>query len=280
MSTGRRDSPPPAFLLQLRLPLDETAAAPQASQPTGPPPPPGHERRRSVLSPGRTRRPGQPISGDVAFVRNRRARRYILRVATDGAARVTIPRGGSLREAHAFLRDQAGWLDRQRARMRVVSAERDGGWQVGGRILVGGESVQVRAADAAGHVVALGSHVVELDPRHPPRRSLVAHLRALASRELPPRVGELATRLSLSPARVLIRDQRSRWGSCSPSGTISLNWRLVQMPARVADYVIVHELMHLEQPNHSRRFWRLVREACPWTDEARAWLRRHGAALL
>jgi len=150
-----------------------------------------------------------------------------------GAARVTIPRGGSRREAEAFLKAHGDWLARQRARMREAARP---------------------APDAS--------------------------LRALATRELPTRVRELADRLALSPARVIVRDQQSRWGSCSPSGTISLNWRLVQMPARVAEYVIVHELMHLQQPNHSRRFWRLVRRACPWADEARAWLRRHGPDLL
>jgi predicted metal-dependent hydrolase len=79
---------------------------------------------------------------------------------------------------------------------------------------------------------------------------------------------------------VSVRNQRSRWGACSPSGMITLNWRLIQMPLSVADYVILHELTHLDHPNHSRRFWRAVAASCPWWRQAEAWLRRHGKELL
>ena len=74
-------------------------------------------------------------------------------------------------------------------------------------------------------------------------------------------------------ARISIRNQRWRWGSCSPSGHICLNWRLVTMPDWVRDYVLIHELMHLKRMDHSRRFWKLVAAACPRFREARAWLR-------
>jgi hypothetical protein len=215
----------------------------------------------------------------VAFVRSARARRYILRVAPDGSARVTIPRRGSQREAERFLNANVEWLARQRERMHSAARSRDEAWQVGSTVLFRGARVRIqRTGDGA--ALALGTEVVRADPWRGSRPRLVAHLRALAVRELPARVHEIAARVGLVPTRVMIRDQRSRWGSCSPSGTVSLNWRLVQMPPSVADYVIVHELVHLEQPNHSRRFWRRVRQACAWTDEARAWLRRHGPELL
>ena len=84
---------------------------------------------------------------------------------------------------------------------------------------------------------------------------------------------------SVSVAKVAVRSQRSRWGTCSPGRAISLNWRLLQMPPSVCDYVILHELMHLRQPNHSARFWREVERVCPaWRDGER-WLRRHGREL-
>jgi len=220
-----------------------------------------------------------PAVAPVAFVRSPRARRYILRVAPDGSARVTIPRRGSQREAERFLNSNGAWLDRQRERMRRAARSRDEAWQVGSTVLFRGARVRIqRLGDGA--ALALGTEVVHADPSRGARSGLLAHLRALAVRELPARTREIAARIGLVPARVIVRDQRSRWGSCSPSGTVSLNWRLVQMPPSVADYVIVHELVHLEQPNHSRRFWRRVREACAWADEARAWLRRHGPELL
>jgi hypothetical protein len=93
-----------------------------------------------------------------------------------------------------------------------------------------------------------------------------AGLRRRAERELPVRHG-------FTVGRITIRDQRSRWGSCSPNGSISLNWRLVLMPDHVRDYVLLHELAHLRVPNHSRRFWRLMSELCPAWQEARCWLR-------
>lgn len=107
----------------------------------------------------------------------------------------------------------------------------------------------------------------------------IRELRARAANELPAQLFELAAGFGLSVARVTIRDQRSRWGSCSPKGHIALNFRLLLMPPDVREYVLVHELMHLRQANHSRRFWRLVEAAFPRFREAERWLRTHGPSL-
>jgi len=103
--------------------------------------------------------------------------------------------------------------------------------------------------------------------------------RQRARRELPARLLELAGQHGLTVARVSIRNQRTRWGSCGRDGHISLNWRLVLMPADVRDYVLVHELMHLRRLDHSRAYWKLVAAACPGYREARQWLRTHGPLL-
>jgi predicted metal-dependent hydrolase len=87
--------------------------------------------------------------------------------------------------------------------------------------------------------------------------------RARAKRELPVRLLELALMHGLPVARISVRSQKWRWGSCSRSGHICLNWRLVQLPEAVRDYVLIHELMHLKRMDHSPRFWRLVEQACP-----------------
>jgi len=78
---------------------------------------------------------------------------------------------------------------------------------------------------------------------------------------------------------VTIRNQRSRWGSCARNGNIALNFRLIQMPPEVCDYVLIHELMHIRQQNHSRRFWKLVAAACPEFRERERWLRVQGRSL-
>jgi predicted metal-dependent hydrolase len=169
----------------------------------------------------------------VYFIRHRRARRYLLRVDSDGRVRVTIPRGGSRREADAFLHRHLDWIARERARLTTSA--------------------------------------LTFDERHVYRQR--------ARRELPARLLELAAEHGLNVARVSIRNQRTRWGSCGRDGHISLNWRLVLMPADVRDYVLVHELMHLRRLDHSRAYWRLVAAACPGYRDARQWLRTHGASL-
>jgi predicted metal-dependent hydrolase len=103
---------------------------------------------------------------------------------------------------------------------------------------------------------------------------------ALAKRELPARCLTLAAAHGLTVSRVVVRNQRSRWGSCSTRASIALNWRLIQMPAQVSDYVVLHELMHLRQGNHSRKFWREVESVCPEWRDAERWLRKHGREIL
>jgi predicted metal-dependent hydrolase len=117
---------------------------------------------------------------------------------------------------------------------------------------------------------------LRLDPRHISEvegrraaRELVAML-----------IDEEAPEIGVEPVRVQIRDQRSRWGSCSTRGTLSFNWRLVLAPFDVLDYVVVHELCHLREPNHSRRFWKLVEQRRPDWRAQRDWLHEHGPELL
>jgi hypothetical protein len=108
-------------------------------------------------------------------------------------------------------------------------------------------------------------------PRLP--HDVEAALRRQAARELPQRLAELARLHGFTVTAVSIRNQRTRWGSCSPTGRISLNWRLVQVPPDVRDYVLLHELTHLRHLNHSARFWRELAGICPGHADARRWLR-------
>lgn len=104
-------------------------------------------------------------------------------------------------------------------------------------------------------------------------------MRAQAREQLPRELEALAVRHGIAVRRVSIRNQRSRWGSCSRSGSITLNWRLILMPEFVREYVMLHELMHRRELNHSPRFWRHVAAACPRMIEARRWLRTEGQRL-
>jgi predicted metal-dependent hydrolase len=217
---------------------------------------------------------------EALFVRHRRARRYVLRLTTDGRPRVTIPRGGSKRGASEFLAGQADWIARERSRQVAQHEAAARPWTSGARVWLRGVLTTVQAIEADGERrVALGPDTFSLRDEDDVRGAVERHLRTLAVAELPTRLRSLAARHGLSVSRVTVRDQRTRWGSCAPGGTVSLNWRLVQMPDSVRDYILIHELMHLREANHSRRFWRLVNDACPWHLEARRWLRRHGHDL-
>jgi predicted metal-dependent hydrolase len=104
-------------------------------------------------------------------------------------------------------------------------------------------------------------------------------LRQRAATELPEQLLALAAEHAITVTRISIRNQRSRWGACSSRGSITLNWRLILVPEFVRHYVMVHELMHRRELNHSHRFWRHVAAACPRADEARRWLRTDGQRL-
>jgi predicted metal-dependent hydrolase len=177
-----------------------------------------------------------PAPGTLAFIRHPRARRYVLRVRPDGTVRVTVPRWGSKREAQAFAASQRAWIEKQLRKLETDSER----------------------------------------PRPLPLPAeIVRALRVQARQELPLRLRELAALHNLEVSRVSVRNQRWRWGSCSRSGHICLNWRLVQMPGWVRDYVMVHELMHLRRMDHSPKFWKLVKAACPEYQAARKWLREN-----
>jgi predicted metal-dependent hydrolase len=182
--------------------------------------------------------PWQEPDPAIDFVRHPRARRYVISVRDDGSVRVTVPRWGSKREAARFAARQRAWIEKQRRRAELDRLRRP--------------EVENRAE--------------------------VAALRTRAARELPARLRELAARHHLTVARISIRNQKWRWGSCSRDGHVCLNWRLVTMPDHVRDYVIIHELMHLKRMDHSPRFWKLVAAACPDYQAARAWLRTYRPA--
>jgi hypothetical protein len=206
------------------------------------------------------------------------ARQLILRTGPDGAVRVTLPRWVPWIEGRRFAERHHAWLEAQVARLAArPPASRE--WRAGMRIHFRGVE-EVLDVDAVTLSARLGTERIAVtDPGADLRPEVEHHLWQLALRELPPRLMALAAAHGLAVRRVQVRDQKSRWGSCSHRGTISLNWRLVQLPPSVSDYLLLHELMHLRQMNHSDRFWREVEQACPGYRDAEAWLRRHGRLL-
>jgi predicted metal-dependent hydrolase len=202
-----------------------------------------------------------------------------MRFRPDGGLRITIPRGGSKAEALRFVERHLTWAVKERARRRTRPTAAP--WGAGTRILLDGQSVPLTIEEHAGSItLAVGPIRTSVASQMPDYRVPVQRaLRAAAAGNLPARLLELATRHGLTVARVIVRDQRSRWGSCSASGVIALNYRLIQMPADVREYVMIHELAHLVHANHSRRFWRTVERMCPAFRSAERWLKSAGQSL-
>jgi predicted metal-dependent hydrolase len=216
----------------------------------------------------------------LVFVRNGRARRYVLRLRPDGVARVTVPRGGSQAEALRFAERNRSWLAQQVEKLANRPKTRRE-WLIGTEILLRGETVKIEAeTNGEIHTVRFGSETLRAPNTESDLRALIErHLRTLAAKEFPERVFELAALHQLPVKRVTVRNQRTRWGSCSRRGTISLNWRLIQAPPFVRDYLIFHELAHLREMNHSPRFWREVERLCPEYRTAEKWLRGNSTLL-
>ena len=213
---------------------------------------------------------------------NRRARRYILRLLPDGSVRVTVPRRGTEAEARRFAARQIDWIRRQLARRSEQPSRRPVTWPEGGSIHLRGEVVRIEAMTIGQPgSYRLGAEVIQLGSVSGDnlRPAMERALWRRAAKEFPPRVECLAADHGLSVSRVTVRNQRTRWGSCSRRGTVSLNWRLIQAPPFVSDYVILHELMHLRQMNHSTRFWREVANAFPDYQKAEQWLKDHADLL-
>ncbi len=226
--------------------------------------------------------------GELLLQRSWKARHYRLTLRKDGMPVVTIPLRGNEREALRFAGQHAEWLGRARERQlrkpRVAAV-----WILGTEVLWRGEMHPVRLA-SEGHAAEPGqparpSVCLAADVFRVPslegdlRATLEAHFARRAKIELPGRTWELAAQTQMDVKQVTVRNQRSRWGSCSSGGVISLNWRLIQTPDFVRDYIIYHELSHLREMNHSSRFWDQVERLCPGWRAAERWLKLNSGLL-
>jgi len=217
----------------------------------------------------------------VRLRRHRQARRYTLRI--DAAARqavLTMPWRGSLKQARAFAEKHGGWIAARLGRLPQAAPFADG-------VVIPVRGVPHRISHRPG---ARGTVWIEPDAAgdallcvagaaaHVGRR-ITDFLKREARREFEGASRRHAHTLGVAVKRVSVRDQSSRWGSCSTSGVLSFSWRLILAPSYVLDYLAAHEVGHLIEMNHSRRFWRLVERMVPDFRRAKAWLDAHGADL-
>ncbi|HEY3828093.1 MAG TPA: SprT family zinc-dependent metalloprotease [Solirubrobacteraceae bacterium] len=212
--------------------------------------------------------------------RSARARRVRVNVRplTDLGAvgvEVVLPTRAPERAAAAAVDELRPWIERRLAEARGVLAHLA---QRGGTVPYLGRTLELVGQPGRSQAHLSGERL--LVPAGDPRAALELFYRRAARREIAARL-DRATALAGTPYNGLsIRAQRTRWASCSAGGRMSFNWRLLLAPESVLDYVVWHEVCHLEILDHSPRFWALVQHRWPRWREDREWLRRHGATLV
>ena len=212
---------------------------------------------------------------DYTVRRSSRARRVRVSVDAERGVEVVLPQRAPARAAAAAVRELRPWIERRLGeveRVRAVVAARDGTVPyLGGELLLVPEAGRTRV-HRRGDVLRV--------PAGDPAPALERWYRRQAKAEIAPRLDRAAAALGTTYTALTIRNQRTRWGSCSSTGAMSFNWRLLLAPEEVLDYVIWHEACHLVHLDHSPRFWSLVERHVPDYEHPRRWLRRHGATLV
>jgi hypothetical protein len=215
-------------------------------------------------------------SVEILVRRSARARRILLHVDVyTGAVELVLPRRTSLDEGLGFARSKGAWLQSRLKEIAPAVPFADGA-----RFPLLGKEIRIRHVPRLfeevwrenGSLVVAGTATRLQD-------SVESWLRAEAARAFAPIADEKADRLGTKYRRIIVRDPRTRWGSCSLNGDLAFSWRLVMAPKDVLEYVVAHEVAHLKVMNHSRRFWALVDKICDGVEDSRDWLRVNGAAL-
>jgi predicted metal-dependent hydrolase len=226
-----------------------------------------------------TLQPAAPAAPEIAYTvrRSDRARRIRITVDATRGVEVVLPRRAAGHEAAAAVRELSPWIERRLAdveRQRAAVAAR------GGTVPYLGQTLTLSPQPGRTRVHRRDDTL--LVPADPATReaALERWYRRVAHQEIATRLDAACAQAGTRYTKLTIRGQKTRWGSCSRSGAMSFNWRLLLAPEAVLDYVVWHEVCHLEVMDHSPRFWRLVAARCPGYREQLAWLRRHGGTLV
>jgi predicted metal-dependent hydrolase len=226
-----------------------------------------------------------PAVTEYTLVRSPRARRVRVSVESDGAVLVTLPRRAPARAADEAVRELAPWIERRRRALKRAAAEVA---RTPGTVPYLGRELLLVAQPGRTRVHRRGDVLLVPDDAAPapsePNSDRAAALerwyRRAARDEIGARLDAAVARAGTAYTRLTIRGQRTRWASCSAKGAMSFNWRLLLAPEPVLDYVVEHEVCHLEVMDHSPRFWRLLEARVPdWRTHSR-WLRRYGSTLV
>lgn len=225
-----------------------------------------------------------------ALSRSSRQKTLSIRVEPDGRVEVVAPAGLAEDRIEAVVRKKAGWIvERQREVEDLLPRPSPREFMSGETFLYLGRQYLLRVkAGSEPSVKLLGKHLEVTVPRGTDagarpevvREELVAWYRAHAEERLPERVEVWAKKLGVTPRSVLVREPAKRWGSCDAKGNVRLNWRVVQAPMRLVDYVVAHELVHLVHADHGKAFWGALGAAMNDSEARQSSLRCLGRALV
>ena len=207
--------------------------------------------------------------------RSERARRVRVAVDPEKGVEVVLPLRAPERAAKAAVVELRPWIER---RLREVEAAREQIEARAGTVPYLGETLTLVPQVGRTRVHRRSGEL--LVPDGDPREALERWYRRMAREEIAPRLDMAVSELGTRYTKLTIRNQKTRWGSCSTSGAMSFNWRLLLAPEEVLDYVVWHEACHLLVMDHSPRFWALVANHMPAYPHARRWLSRHGGTLV
>ena len=219
----------------------------------------------------------RPLAADIPYTvrRSTRARRVRVSVHAHRGVEVVLPARAPERAAAAAVSELRPWiegrLDEAREALALIAAR-------AGTVPYLGRGLQLVPQQGRTRVHRHGERL--LVPEGDARAALERYYRRAARKEIAPRLDSAAALAGLSFKDLTIRGQRTRWASCSTTGRMSFNWRLLLAPERVLEYVVWHEVCHLEILDHSPRFWTLLERRWPGYREDRDWLSRHGATLV
>jgi hypothetical protein len=217
--------------------------------------------------------PDDPIAYRIR--RSERARRVRVTVDSARGVEVVLPRRATEREAAAAVHELRPWIERRFAeldRARRAVAGR------GATVPYLGRTLRLVPQPARARVHRRGDDLLVPPGDHRP--ALERWYRRTARVEIAPRLDRATALAGTNYAALTIRGQKTRWASCSRAGAMSFNWRLLLAPEPVLDYVVWHEVCHLEIMDHSPRFWALLTARCPDYRAQQSWLRKHGATLI
>ena len=205
------------------------------------------------------------------FVRSKRAKYLRLKLAHNGDLSVVVPEGISLKKASLFVDSQADWLERKLPQLKYPNQEKytkpelldlkclGESWSLSYLSDDTGSSITITPDVSATHLLCSGL----VDDKELLNRTLGLWLKSKAEITIPSRLSSLAEDHGFHYRRVTIRGQKTRWGSCSSQKNINLNYKLLFLPPAMVDYVLIHELCHTLEMNHSKRFWALVADCDP-----------------